>query len=348
MTNETSTTPLPSPGNLKSSLPSTKNQRDFIKTSRETISAILSGKDPRLLLILGPCSIHDEVSAIEYATKLKTLSAKLSDTFFFVMRTYFEKPRTSLGWKGMLYDPHLNGSNDIASGLTATRRLLLQLAEMGVPAATEFLDPATPQYISDLISWACIGARTVESQIHRQIASGLPMPVSFKNSTSGNVDVAINGILSASYPHTFFAIDDTGHIGIRRTQGNPDCHITLRGGDGRPNFDPSSLSLTLQQLRGQNLPEQIIVDCSHDNSSRDYEAQTTVFESIIGQYIDGNTSIRGLILESHLNAGSQSFSSDTPLKYAVSITDACLDWTATERLVTAAAERLNILRAATI
>lgn len=333
---------LPSPAALRNELPASALQLEFIRETRAQISRILNGDDQRLLLVVGPCSIHDMASAKEYAVKLQDLQQRYANTFLIVMRAYFEKPRTGLGWKGLLYDPHLNGSNDMAFGLRHSRELLLYLADIKVPAATEFLDPAAPRFFGDLISWACIGARTVESQVHRQLASGLAMPVAFKNSTSGNIEAAVNGILSASCPHAFFGIDDTGSIAIMRTRGNPHSHLVLRGGEGKPNYDPASVSTILQQLKKAGLPQQIIIDCSHDNSCRKYEEQAVVFKSVIHQYQQGNTAIRGLLLESHLFAGSQHFSSDhSKLQYAVSLTDPCLDWNETEALVSWAAKLLQ-------
>ncbi len=333
---------LPSPATLRQQLPATHQQLAFIRDARSQIARILSGQDPRLLLIVGPCSIHDLPSAKEYALRLQSLNQRFAGTFLIVMRTYFEKPRTVRGWKGMLYDPHLDGTNDMAYGLRQARQLLLSLTDMQIAAATEFLDPVTPRYFGDLISWACIGARTVESQVHRQLASGLAMPVAFKNSTSGNIEVALNSILSATLPHAFFGTDNSGHIAIMRTQGNPHAHLVLRGGESKPNYDPQSIATILAQLEEAALPQQIVVDCSHDNSCRNYEAQTTVFKSVIEQHLQGNTAIRGLALESHLFAGSQHLSADnSKLQYAVSLTDPCLDWAATEALIGWAASRLE-------
>lgn len=326
--------PLFPPYVLKQELPATEKQLEFIHNARHQIVKILNGEDTRLLLIVGPCSIHDQQSAKDYALKLKNLSENVSQHFFVVMRTYFEKPRTALGWKGMLYDPHLNGSNDIVEGLRKSRELLLSLAEMNVPTATEFLDPITPNFIGDLVSWACIGARTAESQIHRQFASGLSMPVAFKNSTSGNIDVAVNGVIAALSPHVFFGIDESGQLSIVRTKGNPHAHIALRGGESQSNYDPQSIALALKKLKNNHLSERLIVDCSHDNSRRKYEDQTVVFQSIIHQYTQGNANIRGIALEGNLFAGKQPMpSSETPLQYAVSLTDPCLDWTTTENLI---------------
>lgn len=323
-----------SPTTLKKSLSAEESHLQFIQEARNQISQILDGTDPRLLLIVGPCSIHDVQAAKEYASHLKSLAEEVSSSFYIVMRTYFEKPRTALGWKGMLYDPHLDGTYDIVTGIQQARQLLLDLAEMRIPAATEFLDPVAPQFLSDLISWSCIGARTAESQIHRQFASGLSMPVAFKNNTSGNVHVAVHGVLTAASPHTFLGINDLGQLSSITTKGNPYAHIALRGGSQGPNYDAGSIAKTLSLLRKHNLPERIIVDCSHDNSNRSYEEQPAVFNSVIEQYVEGNKAIRGLALESHLFAGSQPIPADKSLmQYAVSLTDPCLDWTNTEMLV---------------
>ncbi len=332
--NVTHISSLPTPQELLRQLPATPSQRDFIEESRDTVRQILEGNDPRLLLIVGPCSIHDITAAKEYATKLRELANSVSDSFFIVMRTYFEKPRTARGWKGLLYDPELNGSHDIASGLNWTRKLLIDLAEMQVPTAAEFLDPAAAYYFGDLISWGCIGARTAASQTHRQMASGLPMPVAFKNSTDGNIDIAINGVLNAISPHTFIGTSPSGQISAIHTSGNTHGHIVLRGGKGRPNYDPQSISYVIERLHESSLLPHLLIDCSHDNSFRQHEQQAQVFQSVIHQIIEGNSNIRGLLLESHLFAGSQSLvSAADTLKYAVSITDSCMDWATTERLI---------------
>lgn len=323
-----------SPITLKRELLAYEHHLHFVHEARKQIARILDGTDPRLLLIIGPCSIHDVKAAKEYATRLKTLAEAVSSSFFIVMRTYFEKPRTTLGWKGMLYDPHLDGSYDMAAGIRLARELLLDLAEMQIPTATEFLDPAAPPFLSDLISWSCIGARTAESQIHRQFASGLPMPVAFKNNTCGNVDVAIHGVLTAAVSHTFLGINDIGQLSTMTTNGNPYAHIALRGGGQAPNYDEKSIARTLALLRKHALPERVIVDCAHDNSNRCHEQQSTVFKSVVEQYLDGNEAIRGLALESHLFGGSQPMAADkSQMQYAVSLTDPCLDWESTERLV---------------
>jgi 3-deoxy-7-phosphoheptulonate synthase len=325
---------LPSPITLKQELPALAHHLEFIQESRNQIINILASNDQRLLLIVGPCSIHDVKAAKEYAKNLYVLAKTVSKSFFIIMRTYFEKPRTALGWKGILYDPHLDSTNDIAAGLRISRQLLLDLAEMEIPTATEFLDPFSPRYLSDLVSWSCIGARTSESQIHRQFASGLPMPVAFKNGTSGSINSAIKGILTASCPHAFFGINDHGHASIVRTKGNPHAHIALRGGENSPNYDAKSIGKLLEALRKNHLPERLIVDCSHGNSNRCPNKQKEVFESVIQQYLNGNSAIRGLAVESNLFAGNQRIPLDkSRLQYAVSITDPCLNWEETEFMV---------------
>lgn len=326
--------PLPSPRDLKLDLPGTADQLGFIESARHNIQKILDGQSAKLLLIVGPCSIHDPHAAMEYATKLKALAQSISDSFYVIMRVYFEKPRTTLGWKGIIYDPYLNGSHAIHDGLRITRKLLLDLASLEIPAAAEFLDPASALYFNDLISWGCIGARTAESQTHRQMASGLPMPISFKNSTSGSIDVAINGILSASLPQTYMGLNEEGQLSVVQTKGNSYGHITLRGGAKGPNYDPESIASTLDVLKKTRLSQSIIIDCSHDNSGRQYDKQPHVFQSVLNQIIQGNKNIRGLILESHINSGSQPIQSNPALlKYAVSLTDPCLDWSTTEQLI---------------
>lgn len=326
--------PLLSPYALKQELPLSPKQIEFVHRSRTQIEGILNGEDTRLMLIVGPCSIHDVSAAKEYAIKLALLSDKISKSFLVIMRSYFEKPRTALGWKGMLHDPHLDGSNDMVSGLRKARELLLFLADLGVAAATEFLDPATPRYLEDLVSWGCIGARTAESQIHRQMASGLPMPVAFKNSTSGNIEVAINGVLAATCPHTFLGIDDNGSIALMQSKGNLYAHIALRGGENKPNYDAQSLSHTLDSLKKVHLSERLVVDCSHDNSCRKHTQQVPVFQSVIQQYVQGNSAIKGIALESHIHGGNQMLLLDRArLQYGISLTDPCLDWKTTEELV---------------
>lgn len=327
---------------LKKELPLLEKQQAFIQHTRKSINQILNGQDSRLLLIVGPCSIHNTESAVEYAEKLGNLSMEVSDTFLIVMRTYFEKPRTTSGWKGLLYDPGLDGSYDIEKGLYKCRKLLIDLNNLHIPTATEFLDPSAPSYFSDLISWGCIGARTAESQTHRQLASNLELPISFKNNTSGNVEIAINGILSAAISHTCIGVNEEGRTSIIKTKGNPSCHLTLRGSDLKPNYDPESICLSLELLEKAKLPKRLIVDCSHGNSGRDPLQQCNVFQSVIHQIIEGNRNIKGLILESDINSGNQVIPADlSTLQYGVSLTDACLDFKTTETLIRWAFERLK-------
>lgn len=330
---------LPSPCDIKQEIALKSHHFDFIHESRRQIANILDGQDDRLILILGPCSIHDLQAAKEYAANLHFLAKNVSKSFFIVMRTYFEKARTALGWKGLLYDPHLDGSHDIITGIRQARQLLLDLTDMQIPTATEFLDPISHRYLSDLISWACIGARTTESQVHRQFASGLPMPVAFKNNTSGNINAAVKGVLTASSPHAFFGIDEQGQASIIRTKGNKQAHIVLRGGANQPNYDAYSIEKALELLRKNHLSERLVIDCSHDNSARCPNKQKNVFESVIRQYLNGNSAIRGLALESNLFAGNQSIPDNKSLlQYAVSITDPCLAWEETKSLILQNAE----------
>ena len=325
---------LPTPHDILHELPISLHQQAFIQDTRGKINDILSSDNSRLLLIVGPCSIHDPKAALEYAKKLRELAPQVSDTFLVVMRVYFEKPRTTVGWKGLLYDPHLNGSHDLVTGIRMTRKLLLDLADLEVACAAEFLDPFSCYYFSDLISWACIGARTSESQTHRQMASALPMPVAFKNNTNGSIDVAVNGIVSASTPHVFMGVNEHGQMSLMHSSGNPHCHVALRGGENKPNYDPQSIAKALTYLQKQGLPKRVVIDCSHDNSNRKHEQQPLVFQSIINQIIEGEQYIRGMILESNLEAGNQALLADrSKLRYAVSLTDPCMDWTTTEHLI---------------
>lgn len=322
------------PNELLEVLPIQESHQRFVAESRQTIRDILTGVDSRLMLVVGPCSIHDLESALEYADRLRTFSKSISDSFFVVMRAYVEKPRTVTGWKGLAFDPHLDGSNDISNGLYLSRQLFLALAEMEVAAATEFLEPTSSLYFGDLVSWGCIGARTAESQLHRQIASGLPMPVAFKNNTSGNIEAAINGIISASHPHKFMASNQEGILSVIHTEGNPWGHLVLRGGTERPNYDAASVAQAIAALRKAELPPTLFIDCSHDNSGKLHEKQCAVFRSVIQQVSDGNRHIRGISLESHLNAGSQPFTAGcTDLEYGISITDPCMDWETTHSLI---------------
>lgn len=333
---------LPSPLEIKELYKVQSHHRTFIENKRSEVRDILDGKDSRKLLIVGPCSIHDLVSAREYAIKLKHLARDVSDHFLVIMRTYFEKPRTSLGWKGLLYDPYLNSSHDIEEGLRLTRRLLLELTDLEVPTAAEFLEPAASAYFDDTIVWGCVGARTSASQTHRQMTSGLKMPIAFKNTTDGNVKTAINGIVSCSQPHTYMGIDQAGCVAVVQTVGNEYGHLVLRGSEHKTNYDPKAVSNALKHLKKVNLPLRLVIDCSHDNSHRRHEQQCQVFQSVIGQIIEGNQCIKGLLLESHIHAGNQEIPKDLSLlKYAVSLTDPCLDWDTTENLVRWAHQKIK-------
>jgi 3-deoxy-7-phosphoheptulonate synthase len=338
-------TPLISPVTLKQDFPMTERSHETVVNSRETISRILERKDQRMLAIVGPCSIHDETAALEYAQRIKDLSEKVSDTLYLVMRVYFEKPRTTVGWKGLINDPWLDGSNDIVSGLRKARSLLLKITGMGVATATEMLDPITPQYIADLVSWSAIGARTTESQTHREMASGLSMPVAFKNCTDGGLDTAINAIIASAAPQSFLGIDSHGQTCIVQTTGNPYTHLVLRGGT-RPNYDSVSVMEAMELLRKKNLPEAIMIDCSHGNSRKNHRFQSVVWQDAINQRMDGNSAIVGLMLESNLHEGSQTNTSQlSTMKYGVSITDACISWESTEKLILSAHEHLSGLSA---
>jgi 3-deoxy-7-phosphoheptulonate synthase len=323
---------LIAPRELKSALPMTEASNRTVVTGRNAISAILKRTDPRLLVVVGPCSIHDPTGALEYATKLNRLREELADQFCIVMRVYFEKPRTTIGWKGLIYDPHLDGSDDIQAGLKQARALLLQITGLGLPAATEFLDPVVPQYIADLVSWAAIGARTTESQTHRQMASGLSMPVGFKNGTDGSLQVAIDAMQSAMRPHSFLGIDQDGFTSIVRTTGNPDGHVVLRGGRLRTNYDAESIGEAAENLKKASLPPVLMVDCSHANSLKQHAKQEEVWRSLIAQRLAGSQSLIGVMIESNLHEGSQPIPQDlAQLRHGVSVTDACLGWEATER-----------------
>lgn len=324
--------PLSPPLVLKRALPLSAQGALFVQQARQDIANIIHGRDKRLLVVTGPCSIHDSVAAVEYAQRLKALQIKYADSLYIVMRVYFEKPRTTVGWKGYINDPHLDDSFDLETGLTRGRELLLQLVEMRLPTATEALDPISPQYLSDLIAWAAIGARTVESQTHREMASGLSMPVGFKNGTDGNLNIALNALQSAASPHTFIGINQRGEVALVQTAGNPDGHIILRGG-AKPNYDADSINQAVAALKKLNLPQAIVVDCSHGNSNKDHNRQPLVAEAVVAQRLLGNDAIIGLMLESHLNAGRQDIVCGKAEKYGVSVTDACIDWENTEQLL---------------
>ncbi len=325
---------LASPAEMGLEIARSDAEADFVADSRDVIHRILQGTDPRFLVIVGPCSIHDPESCREYAEKLSVLSRELEDKLFVVMRVYFEKPRTSIGWKGLVMDPHLDGSYDIDSGLRLARRILREVIDLGLPTATEFLDPITPQYISDLVSWSAIGARTSESQTHRQMASGLSMPVGIKNSTYGDIQAAINGIKAATHSQSFLGVDAGGRACAVSTSGNPDCHIILRGGTQGPNYQASELQQAQGLLSENGLPDRVIVDASHANCGKDHERMPAVFRDILQQRVAGNRMLVGAMLESNLVAGAQSF--PRPLEdlvYGQSITDKCMNWETTEALL---------------
>ena len=331
------------PKKVKSLLPGTKTAYETVLNGRKEVEAILDHKDRRLFVVIGPCSIHDVQAANEYATKLKKLAGMVKSTMVLVMRVYFEKPRTTIGWKGLINDPDMNDSFHIEKGIVLARRLLLKFTEMGLPTATEALDPIIPQYIADLISWSAIGARTTESQTHREMASGLSMPVGFKNATDGSVQVALNGIKAARTFHHFLGIDQNGKISVFRTTGNPYAHTVLRGGH-KPNFDPASILAVEKALEEAGLPKNIVVDCSHGNSNKDYKLQPFAFNSVLDQIEKGNESVVGFMLESNINEGNQPLQKDrSKLKYGVSITDACINWVTTEELILSAHQRLKKL-----
>jgi len=325
---------LTSPRALKEKLPVTEHIADTVCHARREVEDILTGKDSRMLVIVGPCSIHDIKAAREYASRLYALRKELESEFCIIMRVYFEKPRTTIGWKGFINDPHLNDTYDIEHGLSHARKLLIELNEMGLPAATEFLDPISPQYVADLISWAAIGARTIESQTHRQMASGLSMPVGFKNATDGRLQVAIDAIRSAMHQHSFLGIDQDGHSSVITTKGNPFGHLVLRGGSSKPNYDADSIANAEKQLHKAELSEYLLVDCSHSNSGKKCGNQLKVWEDILAQKARGNRSIAGVMIESNLRSGNQPFPvKPDELKYGVSITDECVSWDETEKML---------------
>jgi 3-deoxy-7-phosphoheptulonate synthase len=308
--------------------------------ARDTIAAILSGRDRRMLCIVGPCSIHDPEAALEYARRLVKLKERVADRLFILMRVYFEKPRTTVGWKGLINDPHMDDSCDMPEGLRIARRLLIDINRMGLAAGTEMLDPITPQYIADLVAWTAIGARTSESQTHREMASGLSMPVGFKNTTEGNLQIAINAIQSSRQPHSFLGITQDGLAAVVRTRGNPDTHVVLRGGR-KPNFDAGSIEECTNLLAAASLEPRVMVDCSHAQTSKDYTKQPAVFHALVEQICNGSRSIMGAMLESNLEAGNQPLNSDrSKLKFGVSITDPCIDWPTTETCLLEAAKML--------
>lgn len=325
---------LATPEEIKRRLPLTQRAANTVFKSRQVVRAILERGDPRLFVIVGPCSIHDVVAAREYANRLKDLSARIDSTIFPIMRVYFEKPRTTVGWKGLINDPDLDDSFHIEKGILLARELLLYIAELGLPAGTEALDPIMPQYLSELITWTAIGARTTESQTHREMASGLSSPVGFKNGTDGSLSASINALQSVRRPHHFLGITQQGQSAVFRTRGNSHAHLVLRGGGGRSNYDAVSIAVAERELSTAQLPANIVVDCSHGNSNKDAGLQPLVAENCATQITDGNRSIVGLMLESHLRGGHQPIPKDlSTLEYGVSITDPCIDWETTERLL---------------
>ncbi|WP_280561283.1 MULTISPECIES: 3-deoxy-7-phosphoheptulonate synthase [unclassified Chromohalobacter] len=333
---------LVTPEALKREIPLSEEAERTVLEGRRTVQRILDGDDPRLVVVIGPCSIHDVDAARDYARRLRQLADEVSDSLYVVMRVYFEKPRTTVGWKGLINDPHLDDTFDIQEGLRTARRLLVELTEMGLPLATEALDPISPQYLQDCISWSAIGARTTESQTHREMASGLSSPVGFKNGTDGSLDVAVNALKSVANPHNFLGIDQGGQVAVIRTRGNPYGHVVLRGGNGKPNYDSVSVTLADQELRKAGVIPNIMVDCSHANSNKDPSLQPLVMDNIANQILEGNTSIMGLMVESHIGWGNQKIPEDrSQLQYGVSITDACIDWPTTETAMREMNEKLK-------
>lgn len=337
--------PLITPDQLKQEMPITETAVASVQKGRQVIRDILDRKDPRLFVVIGPCSIHDVDAAKDYAQRLRKLAEQVSDSLYLVMRVYFEKPRTTIGWKGLINDPYMNDTFRIQDGLHISRRLLIDLAEMGLPLSTEALDPISPQYLQDLITWSAIGARTTESQTHREMASGLSSAVGFKNGTDGNLSVAINALMSVANPHRFLGIDQSGSVAIVSTQGNPYGHIVLRGGGGKPNYDSVHVTLANQALEKANLPLNVMVDCSHENSEKNPALQPLVMENVANQILEGNQSIIGLMVESNLKHGRQNIPADlADLEYGLSVTDGCISWDETEKAILSMHEKLkNVL-----
>ena len=329
-----SLTAMPSPAEVQATLPLTEAAAKTVVEGRRTLEAILDRKDPRVFMVIGPCSIHDPVAGIDYANRLKRLAERVKDTIYIVMRVYFEKPRTSTGWKGYINDPYMDDSFRIAEGIQKGRDFLLRVNELGLPAATEALDPISPQYLGDLIAWTAIGARTSESQTHREMSSGLSTPVGFKNATDGDMSVAINAIISSSNPHSFLGVNADGMTSIVRTRGNRYGHVVLRGGGDRPNYDTVSITLAENAIAKAKLPKNLVVDCSHANSYKKPELQPLVLKDCVNQIRSGNQSIVGFMVESNIEAGNQSIPADlSQLKYGCSVTDACIDWDTTEQAI---------------
>ena len=333
---------LVTPKEFKTQLPVSQAISEHVEHSRQTLRNILDGKDDRLIIIVGPCSVHDTKAAIEYAERLAKFSESVKDQLFIVMRVYFEKPRTTVGWKGLINDPYLDGSFQIEKGMNLGRQLMIKINELGLPIANEALDPISPQYMQDLVSWSAIGARTTESQTHREMASGLSVPIGFKNGTDGSLGVAINALQSVSNGHSFLGIDGEGKVSIVHSSGNQYSHIVLRGGGGKPNYDSVNVKLTERALKEKGLANNIMVDCSHANSNKDPELQPLVLDNIAQQILEGNESIIGVMLESHLKAGNQKLTDDkSALEYGKSITDGCIDWPTTEKALTSLANKIR-------
>ncbi len=337
-----SITPIIAPTDLRQVFPLNESGSGFIASSREQIKSILKGEDKRLMVVVGPCSIHDTSGALEYAERLSALAAELSDQLFIIMRVYFEKPRTTVGWKGLINDPDMDGTHKISKGLGIARALLCKMTELRLPVANEMLDPITPEYLADMICWGAIGARTTESQTHRELASGLSFPIGFKNGTDGNMQIAIDAMISALHSHSFLGINREGLTSIVQTNGNPDVHIVLRGSGKSPNYYPEDIAKTEELLAKNALLPTIMVDCSHGNSEKNHEKQPAVLSDVIKQIESGNRSISGVMIESYLEGGNQSISADlSKLKYGVSITDKCIDWATTEQILRDAHARLE-------
>jgi 3-deoxy-7-phosphoheptulonate synthase len=333
---------MPTPQQLHQQIPLTEKAAGTVTAGRESLNRILRGEDQRRFVVVGPCSIHDPVAGLDYARRLKVLADEVSDVLLIVMRVYFEKPRTTVGWKGYINDPHMDDSFRIDEGMLLGRKFLLEINELGLPAASEALDPISPQYLGDLIAWNAIGARTTESQTHREMSSGLSTPVGFKNATNGDTTVAVNAILSASKPHRFLGISAQGQVSIVHTTGNPYGHLVLRGGDGRPNYDTVSISLAEQAMHKAKIRPNIVVDCSHANSYKKPELQPLVMSDVVSQIVAGNRSIVGVMIESNLVAGNQSIQADhSKMTYGCSVTDGCVDWDTTETMLRDAARRLR-------
>ncbi len=333
---------LITPEQLKSELPLQGAALDSVQRARNTVFSILDRKDPRLFVVVGPCSIHDTEAAMDYARRLKALADEVQDTLYIVMRVYFEKPRTSIGWKGLINDPDMDDSFRIEKGLRVGRKLLLDIVELGLPTSSEALDPISPQYLQDVITWSAIGARTTESQTHREMSSGLSSPVGFKNGTDGGLMVAINAMQSVSSPHRFLGINSEGQVSVVTTKGNPYAHVVLRGGSNGPNYDSVHVAQCEKALQDGGVSSNVMIDCSHANSNKDHDAQPLVLKDISHQILEGNKSIIGVMLESNLRAGNQSIPKDlSELEYGVSVTDACMDWETTEQAIRNMADKLR-------